>query len=122
MHPGSFVYVGFGGATGDISFPEAFLEALEDYKVLTKEGDPIEFELDGDEMGSEAPKGERFFRKIREDFDCYGFEIASFDTMDEVDLGKLSEQVAHWMPYAEKIGERYGFTCKPRLCILSDMV
>lgn len=123
MHPGSFVYVGFGGPTGDIDFPEVFLGVVgDDDYVLTKEGDPIKFELDGDEIGSKASAGEKFFRRIREDFDCYGFEIASYDTMDEVNLDKLGEQAVRWMPFAEKIGERYGFTCKPRLLILSDIV
>jgi hypothetical protein len=122
MHPGSFIYVGFGGFTGEVDFPEAFIDAVLDGKVLTKEGDSVEFEMDGDEIGSDTPAGEKFFRKIRDEFDCYGFQIASYDTAEEIDLAKLSEEAARWMPFAIKIGERYGFTCQPRVCILSDYV
>ena len=112
MHAGSSIYVGFGGFDNDVDLPTEF-EALFEEQVLTQDADPVEYELDSSDK--------KYFRQIRNDWSCYGFEIGSFDTAEQIDLANLQREAERWLPYAQQIGKKYGVAMEVKVHILSYM-
>lgn len=115
MQPKSIIYVGFGGFGDDVDLPEMFEEIFggdeEDEKVLNSGGRVVEWEEDTHD--------EKFFRKIRGDWSCYGFVIGDFDTADILDINDLCQQAERWLVYAQQIGRRRGIAMEAKIHILS---
>lgn len=120
MHPGCSIFIGFGGFSNEVNLPEKFESIFSDEenpKVMTPNGKVIKFKIDGDDISGGDPNV-KYFRQIQ-DFSCYGFEIASLDTVAEVDLADLARKAEYWLPYVNKIAKKYGITMEPKVYVLS---
>lgn len=121
MHPGSrmFVGFGFGGFFPDEEPTKEFenvtdcLQSGDDQKVLTKDGKIIDYKDDDTET--------KYFRAILENRECYGFVIGDFDTVATLNMEALYTEAKKWLPYAQKIGKKYGITMETGVHIISFM-
>lgn len=120
MHPGATIYVGFGGFDSDVNLPEEFEKLFDDEgggeNVLTSDGEVVELP---DEVVNHDPGMKEYFCRIQSDWPCYGFIIGEFDTAGTLDLAVLLERANERLPFACKIGKRYGITIEAKVHILS---
>lgn len=125
MHPGATLYVGFGGYDRDVRLPEGFDDIFKDDenpKVLTPDGDPINYESDDADLPERMREGDRkYFRRIHKEWNCYSFVLGQLDTHATIDLAALARESERWMPALQHIAQRYGITMTPKVHVLSFM-
>lgn len=112
MRAGSIIYVGFGGFTDEVNLPSGFEDVFNDnWRVLTQTGDVVDLKEDNTEV--------KYFRRIHDDWSCYGFVIRDFETTGVIDPAELLRQAETWIVHARTIAERYNITMEPKVHILS---